>query len=98
MSREYVRDMVYVNVLEKRLGRKLEKHEIYHGEDEELELTFPDGHREFHIIPSLVFPTDVLSGPGLYIQIGLEALEEELNPFSGEIPFWEEAPYEENEE
>lgn len=58
-----IRDMVFVNALERRLGRRLSEEEL--AEDNDLELVFPDGHREWVMIPRLVFPNDLLSAPEL---------------------------------
>lgn len=66
MSRSLIRDMIYVNQLEKRLGRALTVEEIEIEEYEGvLELRFRDGHREFIVIPRLVFPDDLITRPGI---------------------------------
>lgn len=57
-----IRDMLYVKNLERRLNRNLTEDEL---NEEELELHFPDGHREWVVIPRLVFPDDLLSAPEL---------------------------------
>ncbi len=59
MSQVYIRDMLFVNTIEKRLGRKLTEEEL--DSDEELELIFPTGRREYVYIPRLLFPDDVMS-------------------------------------
>jgi hypothetical protein len=61
-----IRDMLFVNQLEKRLGRRLSREEVETEEyEEELEIYFPDGHREFIRIPRLSFPDDLMSRPGV---------------------------------
>lgn len=57
-----IKDMLYVKNLERRLGRNLSSDEL---DEEDLELRFPDGHREWVTIPRLVFPDDLLSAPEL---------------------------------
>lgn len=63
MSQTMIRDMLFVKNLERRLGRNLTEDEL--DQEDELELRFPDGHREFVVIPRLVFPYDLLSAPEL---------------------------------
>ena len=60
-----IRDMIFVKQLERRLGRPLTETEL--ESDEELELRFPDGHREFVVIPRLAFPYELLSSPECYL-------------------------------
>lgn len=59
MSKVYIRDMLFVNTIEKRLGRKLTEEEL--DSDEALDLHFPNGRREYVVIPRLLFPDDVMS-------------------------------------
>lgn len=80
MSPSVVRDMLFVKQLERRLGRSLSEDELNH--DEELELRFPDGHREFIVIPKLIFPDDLLSAPELGVILELQNENEETLQYS----------------
>lgn len=59
-----IRDMLFINQLEKRLGRRLTEMEIEREEfDGELELFFPDGTREFIVFPRLILPDELMTKP-----------------------------------
>ncbi len=61
-----IRDVLFVNQLEKRLGRSLTRLEVETEEYEgEIYLEFPDGHREYIAFPRLDFPEELLSRSGL---------------------------------
>lgn len=61
---EQIRDMIFVKQLEHRLGRPLTEQEM---SGEEFEVEFADGHTEWHIVPILNFPYDLLSAPECYV-------------------------------
>ena len=54
-----IRDMLYVNTLEKRLGRSLTLEEIY--SDEPFKVVLRNGFVEYHEIPVLKFPDELLT-------------------------------------
>jgi hypothetical protein len=85
VSKVYIRDMLYVNSIERRLGRKLTEREL--EDDDALELRFPDGRREFVIIPRLLFPDDVMSTEAV-IDMGY-SLRDDIARSSDEVKYQE---------
>lgn len=78
MKQVYVRDMLFVKALERRLGRSLSEREFNEemvhwfdaGKDPEIKppcIRFRDGHFEDLRIPRLVFPDDLLHALALSI-------------------------------
>lgn len=67
---EQIRDMLYVNELERRLRRSLTDEEM---NGESFRAVFPDGHVEFLAVPMLEFPYDLLTKPEDY---DISAVEE----------------------
>jgi hypothetical protein len=59
-TKQIINDPLFVKRLERRLGRKLSEDELV---QDELELRFPNGQRDWIIIPKIVFPTDLLTRP-----------------------------------
>jgi hypothetical protein len=82
VSKAYIRDMLFVNTLEKRLGRKLTEEEL---ESDELELTFPGKRREFVVIPRLLFPDDVMSSEA-QIDLGFYK-RDDVRRVSGDVDY-----------
>lgn len=57
---EQIRDMIFVNQLEKRLGRTLDEDEL---SGDVFQAQFPDGHVEHLAVPLLDFPHDLMPEP-----------------------------------
>ncbi len=87
MSTVYILDMLFVNTIEKRLGRKLTEEELDQAryDEESLELYFIGGRREYVKVPKLVFPDDVMS---THARIDLEfSLRDDVSRSSDEVTY-----------
>jgi hypothetical protein len=58
---EHMRDMIFVNNLEKRLNRHLTEDEL--NTYSSFKAVFPDGHYEYVSVPRLVFPDALITRP-----------------------------------
>lgn len=68
-----IRDMLFVNSLERQLNRKLTPDELV---GEEFKVKFPDGHVEWIQVPLLEFPFDLLTKPEDIFVSELQGLED----------------------